>query len=74
VRYGNGSPYPPGMLVYGRYADVDSILLLEGLGIRASRGAALYIAESSYDAVSDTLTIQSEGALDPWQALSVRRG
>lgn len=74
VRYPNGSPYVPGALLFGRYVDVDSLLLLEGVSLRASRGAALYIAESTYDAVSDTLTVSGEGALDPFKALTVRHG
>lgn len=74
VRYANGSPYPPGALVYGRYVDVDTLLLLDGLGIRASRGAATYVAASQFDAASETLTIEDEGSLDPWAALTIRKG
>lgn len=74
VRYTTGAPYPPGALVYGRWVDIDSVLLLEGLALRASRGAALYVQASTYDANSDTLTIQGESAPDPFAALTIRKG
>lgn len=74
VRFPNGSPYIPGRLVFGQWVDVDGLLLLDGLGIRASRGAATYVSESTYDAASDMLTVQGEGALDPYRALTVRKG
>lgn len=74
VRYPNGSEYPPGMLVYGKYVDIDTILLLDGLGIKAGRGAAVYVAQSVYDATSGTLSIADEGSLDPFQALTIRKG
>ncbi len=74
LRYAAGSEYPPGMLVFGRYVDVDSLLLLDGLGIKASRGAGMYVAESSYDAATGTLSVMDAGALDPYTALTTRRG
>lgn len=74
VRYPNGSQYPAGALVYGQYMDVDMLLLLDGLGIKASRGSAIYVASSTYDAANDALTIQDEGALDAWDALTIRKG
>lgn len=74
VRYTNGSPYVPGALIFGRYVDIDSVLLLDGLSLRASRGSALYIAESTYDATNDILTVSGEGAVDPFTALTVKKG
>lgn len=75
IRFPTGSPYIPGRLVFGQFVDVDGLLLLDGLGIsRTSSGAATYVAESSYDAASDMLTISGEGALDPFQTLSIRKG
>lgn len=74
LRYPNGGEYPPGMLIFGCYVDVDSLLLLDGLGIKASRGSATYVAESTYDANSGMLSIADEGALDPFAALTTRKG
>ena len=74
LRYPNGSEYPPGMLIFGRFVDVDSSLLLDGLGIKASRGSGTYVAESTYDATSGMLSIADEGVLDPFEALTVRPG
>lgn len=74
VRWPNGTAYTPGALIFGRYVDIDSLLLLDGLNIRASRGAATYVQESQYDATTETLTIQGEGAADPWRALTIRKG
>lgn len=75
VRYGNGSLYPPGRLVYGEWVDIDSVLLLDGLGIvRANSGASVYVQGSSYDAANDALSIEGEAALDPFAALAIRQG
>lgn len=74
LRYPNGSGYVPGRLVYGQHVNMDTILLLDAVGIRAAAGPAVYIAESEYDAASDQLSLQSEGALDPFQALTLRQG
>ena len=72
--YPDGGLYPPGKLVYGRHVDINSMLLLEGTGVRSRRGPAVYVAESTYDADSDMITIQSDGAVDPWKALTIRQG
>lgn len=74
LRYGNGSEYMPGALVYGQTVDVDSSLLLHGLAVQASRGAGLYVARSSYDSGTGTLTVEGMGAPDPFNALLTRRG
>jgi hypothetical protein len=74
LRYANGGPYVPGMLIYGRYIEIDGLLLLEGMGARASRGQGVYITESQFDAQTGTLVVQGEGAPDAFRALTVRQG
>ncbi len=74
IRYPSGGEYVPGRLVYGQFVDVDSLLLLDAVGLRANRGAAVYIASSEFDAHSNRLTVSGEGALDPFTALQTRRG
>jgi len=74
LRHPNGSNILPGKLVYGQSVGIDSILLLDGLGIRQTRGAAVYIRASSYSAESDRLTVQSEGSPDPFSALKIVKG
>jgi hypothetical protein len=74
MRTANGSPILPGQLVYGQHVQVDTLLLLDGVGVRLEHGRSLYIQSSSYDARSDSLMVQSLGALDPYEALSYRQG
>lgn len=76
LRYPGGQRalYPAGKLIYGQYIDIDGLMLLDSVGIRAQRGASVYIQESSYDAASGRISVQSEGAVDPWSALSIRKG
>lgn len=74
IRYGTSGYYPPGQLIYGRSIQFESLLLLDGISVRASTGDALYIQASSYDAVNDVWTVESEGAVDAWTALTVKKG
>lgn len=74
VRYGNGSPYAQGRLLFGRYVEVDGLLLANGLGISGPRGGSIYIQSSEYDAESDMLSVETEGAFDPLQALTITKG
>ncbi len=74
IRYASGAYYPPGKLVFGQPVAMDSLLLLDSIGIRGARGAATYIQESEYDAALDRITVQGEGVTDPWAALKIRKG
>ncbi len=74
IRYASGAFYPPGKLVFGQYVSMDSLLLLDSIGIRGARGAATYIQESQYDAALDRITVQGEGVTDPWAALKITKG
>lgn len=74
LRYPGGSIFMPGRLIYGQWIDIDSVYILQSIGARSSRGQSVYITGSSYDAASDTLSIESEGSLDPFSALKVRNG
>lgn len=74
LKFGSGGYYPPGRLVYGQTVEFESLLLLDGMNVRASRGPGVYIAESSYDSQTDVLTVASEGAPDPFRALVTKKG
>ena len=74
LKFGNGNYCPPGRLVFGQRIEMESLLLLDGMGVRASRSSSVYVQSSTYEASTDILNIESEGALDPWKALTVRRG
>ena len=74
LKFGNGNFYPPGRLVFGQRIEMESLLLLDGMGVRASRSSSVYVAESTYEASTDILNISTEGALDPWKALTTRKG
>jgi hypothetical protein len=74
LRYGAGHLYPPGKLIFGQYVDVDSLMLFDSLGVRGPSSTSVYIQESEFDAATETLAVQSEGALDPWRALKIKKG
>ena len=74
LRYPDGGLFTPGRLIFGRNVDINSVLLLDGLGLRNARGPATYVQSSMYDALSDRISVQSDGAPDPWQALTIRKG
>lgn len=74
LHYGNGALQPPGNLIYGQYIEIEDLFLLQGMGALAARGSTVYIQESEYDATNDVLSVQAGGALDPWQALTIRKG
>ena len=79
--WGKASGVPDGLqMVSDGNADLTRALGLEmdasgyGMGVRASRSSSVYVQSSTYEASTDILNIESEGALDPWKALTVRRG
>lgn len=74
IYYAVGGAYPPGRLVYGRYVDLESLPLMDSIGVRSSRGRAIYVTGSTYDAETETLWIETEGAIDPFQALTIQKG
>lgn len=74
MRYANGSQILPGLLVYGQHVAVDTLLLLDGVGVRLEQGRSIYVQASSYDARSDTLMVQSLGSQDPYAALAIKQG
>jgi hypothetical protein len=74
LKYGGGGFYPPGRLIYGQSVDLEGLLLFDALGVRGITGPGVYVVESEYDAETETLSVRSEGALDPWQALVNSRG
>lgn len=74
LRYPTGGEFTPGLPIFGRYIDVDSLVLLDAIRFRARRGNAIYVEESTYDADTDMLDIVSEGAPDPFRALTIRKG
>jgi len=74
MRYANGSEISPGQLVYGQHVRMDTLLLLDGVGVRLESGRSLYVQASSYDAASDSLMVQSLGALDAYSALRIQQG
>jgi hypothetical protein len=69
-----GSLLAPGVLVYGQYVDMESLMLFNSVGIRSPRGPSIYIQESSYDARSDSINLVSEGAITPFDAMKLRQG
>jgi hypothetical protein len=74
LRYGAGHLYPPGKLIFGQYVDMDGLALFDSLGVRGPSSSSVYVQESEYDGVTDTISIQSEGALDPYRSLIIRKG
>lgn len=74
LRFGVGGYYPPGRLVFGVNVEIENLLLLDSVGVRASRGSGVYAQASTYDAATDILTIQSEGAIDPAKVLQTQKG
>lgn len=74
LRYFNGSFVSPGKLIFGTEIDMESLLLLDGFSVRASGGTSVYVQSSSYDAESDTISIESEGASDPFATFATRQG
>ena len=74
LRYPTGGFVPAGRLIYGQTIDLEGLLLFDSLGVRGIKGSGIYISESEYDAQSETISVQSEGALDPWKVLVTSRG
>lgn len=74
LRFGGGAFCSPGQLVFGQHIEMESLLMLDGLSVLASRGPGVYVQASEYDAVTETLSVESEGAIDPWKALTIRKG
>jgi len=74
LKFGNGNYYPPGRLIFGQRIEMESLLMLDGMSVRGTRSRSVYVQSSEYDATTDILTIESEGALDPWKALTTRKG
>jgi hypothetical protein len=74
LKFGGGGYYPPGRLVYGQHVTMEGLMLFDSIGIRGMRGTGIYISESEYDAVTESISVQSEGSLDPWKALVTSRG
>jgi hypothetical protein len=74
LRYPTGGFVPAGRLIYGQTIDMEGLLLFDSLGIRGIKGSGIYISESEYDSQSETLSVQSEGSLDPWKVLTASRG
>jgi hypothetical protein len=72
--YGSGAQMPPGTMVFGKRVQMQNLLLVDGTSIRAAGGNTVYVAACEYDAVSDTWAVEGEGALDPFQALTLKRG
>jgi hypothetical protein len=74
LKYGGGGFYPPGRLIYGQAIDLEGLLLFDALGVRGITGPGIYVVESEFDAETQTLSVRSEGALDPWTALTTMKG
>lgn len=74
LRYFNGSFVSPGRLIFGAEIDMESLLLLDGFSVRASGGTSVYVQTSEYDAESDTISIESEGASDVFASFATRQG
>lgn len=74
LRFGIGNFYPPGRLIFGQRIEMENFLLFDGVNVRAGGAGAVYVQESEYDAATETISIESEGALDPWKALTIRKG
>ncbi len=73
LRHANGAPWEPGVLLAGNYIHVESLPVLDGL-VRTRGRRGIYVRESEYDATTEWLMIQSEGALDPWRVIQLRKG
>lgn len=69
IRYSGKSFYEPGQLIVGRWVDINKLPVLPGVNRQA-----VYIERAEFNAVSGTLTLQSEGAIDPYQAVRLSRG
>ena len=74
LKYGGGGFYPPGRLIFGESIDLEGLLLFDALGVRGTQGPGIYICESEYDSETETLSVRTLGALDPWTALTTQRG
>ena len=74
LKFGNGNFYPPGRLIYGQRIEMESLQLLAGTSVSGARSNSVYVVSSTYEAATDILNIESLGALDPWRALTTRRG
>lgn len=69
IRYAGNSFFEPGQLIVGRWVDINQLPILPGVNRQA-----VYIERAEYNAVNGTLTLQSEGAIDPYQAVRLSRG
>jgi hypothetical protein len=74
LKYGGGGFYPPGRLIYGQSVDLEGLLLFDALGVRGITGPGIYICESEFDSETESLSVRSVGALDPWAVLVNSRG
>ncbi len=74
LKFGNGNYYPPGRLIFGQRIEMESLQLLAGMNVSSARSNSVYVSESTYEAATDILNIESLGALDPWRALTTRQG
>jgi hypothetical protein len=74
LRFGNGGYYPPGRLIFGTKIDMENLLLYDSMSVRGLRGRGVYIQSSEYSVEEDVLTVQSEGAVDPFRVLTTQRG
>jgi hypothetical protein len=74
LRHPSGALWEPGLLCFGRWVNVDGLPVLDGVATKTKGSMALYIESAEYDASNGALILQSEGALDPWQAIRWRKG
>ena len=72
LRHASGALWEPGKLIVGRWVEIEALPMLDGL-TKTKGQRAVYVQECEYDPQNDRLMIQSEGALDPWQAIRWER-
>ena len=75
LRYATGGYYSPGRLVFGMNVNMSGLMLFDSMNVHSTRGAGqgIYVAASEYDSITDSLSIESEGAVDPFTALTVQK-
>jgi hypothetical protein len=67
----HGEPWEPGRLIAGSWVQMEGLPTLTGM---TNRQRALWVVRSEYNARSDTLSIETEGARDPLAGIGRREG
>lgn len=69
MRQATGAPWEPGVLAAGRWVDLEFLPALNGVAAQ-TQGQALFVERSSYNALTDTITLESQGVGDPLLGLA----